>query len=486
MFIIPVGNRVDWKRPPVVTLLIILANSFVFFFLQAGNEQQDSKAYQYYFSSDLPIWELNRYQVYLDANQDYIHAQKIGEYITKKDANALTDMERDVKFMRDLHAGHVVTQEMPEYEKWTSQRSEYESMQSFTTRYVFHSDDPHLITELTSIFMHANFEHLFGNMMVLFLVGFIAESVVGKSLFLLAYIVSGFAGHLMFSLTLPGYSSLGASGAIAGMMGLYAVIFGLKKIDFFYQIGFYFDYVRAPAIALLPLWLGNEAYQFMFNKDSHIGYMAHFGGLIGGAMMGFTYLLFRSRQIKSNHEEVESRVTENLIFQRGMELLGMMEFKKALREFNMLREKHPNDTNLLLVIYRAAKFNPSSEDYHQAAIRLLTNYSENKETTEKIHSIFQEYSELSKPFPRLSSELIVNLAKKFSLSGHSDDAEKLLFILLAMEPTHKELPKLLLAIAYGFLREKRKDRLVETVQTLRRKYPHSSEAEAAASYLPML
>ena len=306
MFIIPVGNRVDWKRPPIVTLLLIAINCFVFFFLQAGDDAKDEKAAQYYFSSELPDWELNRYSEYLEKSGDAAKLLRFKGMLEKQDSYTLLIMERDAKFMRELHAGRIITSQAPEFAAWTAQRSKYESMRSFTTRYVYYVDDPSPVNAFTSAFMHGGFDHLFGNMVVLFLVGFLVETVIGKALFTLAYLVSIYASVIMFSLTAHGGSSLGASGAIAGVMGLYTVIFGVRKIDFFYSLGFYFDYVRAPAIALLPLWLGNELYQFLSEQGAHIAYMAHFGGLLSGATIGALYRWKRPALIEVSAEQMKS------------------------------------------------------------------------------------------------------------------------------------------------------------------------------------
>ena len=76
MFIIPVGDRVDWKRPPLVTLLLILINCGVYFFFQLGDERQDARAITYYFSSELPNIELHRYADYLEQKGKIPEAQK--------------------------------------------------------------------------------------------------------------------------------------------------------------------------------------------------------------------------------------------------------------------------------------------------------------------------------------------------------------------------------------------------------------------------
>jgi membrane associated rhomboid family serine protease len=483
MFIIPVGDRVSWKRPPVVTLLLILINCFVFFFFQAGDEKNDDKAMQYYFSSGLPNWELNRYSKYLEKEGDPGETQQFNEMLGKHDELTLMVMERDAKFMHELHAGHIITPQDTEFAAWTAQRGEYESRRSFTSRYVYQVDENDQIKLFISAFMHGGFDHLFGNMVVLFLVGFMVESVIGKALFLLAYLVAIFASAYMFSLTAPGSSCLGASGAIAGVMGLYTVIFGLKKIDFFYSLGFYFDYVRAPAIALLPLWLGNELYQFFTEKGAHVAYMAHFGGLLSGAIVGVLYRWQRPALIESHHQEVESKEMDGKAFQLGMDYLGEMEFQKALGIFKTLQEKHPHDTNLTRLVYSAAKSDPSSEDYHRAALKLLASPAMDAATSTLTHTVFQEYLNCAKPSPRLGQDLIARLAKRFAGSNHCDDAEKLASLLQRMAPQHAALPGVMLALARGHYREQHKDKFEATLQVLISKYPQSIEAETAAGML---
>lgn len=483
MFLIPVGNRVDWKRPPVVTLLLILINCFVFFVLQAGDERSDEEATRYYFSSELPKWEFDRYSAYLESKGDPAEIQEFGDMLRGGNNDTLMVMERDAKFMRELHAGHVITPRAPEYSRWAAQRGKYESMRSFTTRYVFQVDDPGFVNSTVSAFMHGGFDHLFGNMVVLFLVGFLVESVIGKALFTLAYIVSIYAADAMFALTAPGSAALGASGAIAGVMGLYTVIFGLRKIDFFYSLGFYFDYVRAPAILLLPLWLGNELYQFLNEQGAHIAYMAHFGGLLSGAMMGVLYRWRKPALIESRHQEVESKEIDGKTFQHGMDLLGAMEFQKALSVFKSLQERHPDDTSLARLTYQAAKADPSSEDYHRAALRLLALPEANTDTSGQTHAIFHEYMCSAKPFPRLGHDLSAKLAKHFAESSHCEDAEKLAGYLRQAAPRHAELPAVLLALARGYYREQRKDKFEEILQSLISQFPDSREAETATAML---
>lgn len=486
MFIIPVGNRVNWKRPPVVTLLLILVNCFVFFFLQSKDDRQELKAGEYYFSSDLPAWELNRYPAYLENAGDFIKSQHVRQLIEKRDSLVLDIMDQDAKFIRELRAGHVITAEAPEYAAWREQRKKFDSLRSFTTRYVFYVDNPTLLNSFTSAFMHGGFDHLFGNMVVLFLVGFLVESAIGRVMFILGYVVSIFAADFVFALTAHGGASLGASGAIAGVMGMYTVTFGLRKIDFFYSLGFYFDYVRAPAIALLPLWLGNELYQFLSEKGAHVAYMAHFGGLVGGAIMGTLFRRLRPAQIEEQHEAAENKEMDKEAFQRGMNHLGAMEFKKALVIFKSLQEKHPDDMNLARLVYRAAKADPASEDYHRAALRLLSAPGKDEATSGQVHTLFREYMSSAQPFPKLGHDLTAKLAKRFAAAGQCEDADKLASFLQRSAPRHAELPAVLLALANGYHRAQNMDKLKATLQSLTSQFPGSKEAETAARMSSLL
>jgi membrane associated rhomboid family serine protease len=484
MFIIPVGNRVDWKRPPVATLFLILINCLVFFVLQSGDERAESKATQYYLTSDLPGWEYPRYADYLERQNALDERRNFLVLSVRRKEAALFMMESDARFIRMLKDEQIITAVDAEFKAWKSERHRYKTMRSFTSRYVYEVDDPRAVTMLVSAFMHGGIDHLIGNMLVLFLVGFLVEAVVGKPLFLLAYFLSIGTATLVFSLTAaPGVAALGASGAIAGVMGLYAVIFGLRKIDFFYSIGFYFDYVRAPALLLLPLWLGNELFQFLSERHAQIGYMAHFGGLLGGAIIGVPYRWLKSRTLAEQHQNVERDELESQAFQRGMDHLGAMEFRKALDIFKPLQAKHPTDIKLKWLVYRAAKGEPASEDYHRAAIALFSSRTRSADSDEKIHQLFHEYLDMARPAPRLRPDLLADLAKRFADANYQEDAEKLSALLQRAAPDHRALPAVLLALARGYYRAQRKEKFEATLGILMHQFPDTEEAQAADGML---
>ncbi len=82
-------------------------------------------------------------------------------------------------------------------------------------------------------------------------------------------------------------------------MGMYAVLYRLRRIRFFYQLFFYFNYVTAPALILLPAWIANELLQHLLGGQG-IAYMAHLGGLLTGAALMAAAMRLAARRARSS------------------------------------------------------------------------------------------------------------------------------------------------------------------------------------------
>src|SRR5690606_37235329 len=125
-----------------------------------------------------------------------------------------------------------------------------------------------------------------GNMVVLAVVAVGVEAAIGSFNFLLCYLVCGLVGGLLYTLTNLGSHMplVGASGSISGVLGMYAAIYGMRKIRFFYSAIFYFGYFTAPALVILPVWILWEVANAIWGDTSGIAYWAHAGGLICGGL----------------------------------------------------------------------------------------------------------------------------------------------------------------------------------------------------------
>ena len=161
------------------------------------------------------------------------------------------------------------------------------------------------LTLLTSMFMHGGFGHIFGNMLYLWIFGDNVEHRFGHTAFLAFYLVSGLvASGAQIALDPDGLvPSLGASGAISGVLGAYLVLYPRNKVNaiFFVRV------VSVPAIVVLGLYIVMQFVNgwgsfFATEQTGGVAYAAHIGGFVAGVAMG---LVFRARGTKE-HESVLS------------------------------------------------------------------------------------------------------------------------------------------------------------------------------------
>jgi membrane associated rhomboid family serine protease len=159
---------------------------------------------------------------------------------------------------------------------------------SVDQRYGFVPARQRLTAYLTSTFLHVSWWHLIGNMWFLWLAGFVLEDAWGRPLYLLVYLAAGaaacqFDAWANLGSTIP---SVGASGAIAGLMGAFLIRFPKMKIRmmWFFDLGLFpFRRFWMRAYWLLPIWVLMEINYGMGPGDG-IGHWAHVGGFIFGAV----------------------------------------------------------------------------------------------------------------------------------------------------------------------------------------------------------
>jgi membrane associated rhomboid family serine protease len=140
---------------------------------------------------------------------------------------------------------------------------------------------------ITSMFLHAGLLHLGGNMLFLWIFGNNVEDRMGPALFLLFYLVGGVVAGLGHILSDPQSITpvIGASGAVAAVMGAYLVWWPRAKVTtliFFFLI----TWISIPAFVFLGIWFG---LQFLTNPDSGVAWVAHVAGFVFGALVALPF-----------------------------------------------------------------------------------------------------------------------------------------------------------------------------------------------------
>ena len=168
----------------------------------------------------------------------------------------------------------------------------------------------HLYTLFTSMFLHGGWLHLLGNMMFLWVFGRNVEDLIGSGSYLGFYLVCGLAAGILQVVTSP-YSripTIGASGAIAGVMGAYLIKFPRARIVTLVPIIIFITTVEIPAWIMLAWWFVIQLFSGFgsFSNASYNGggtaWFAHVGGFVSGMLLIRAFAVKR-RQWRPWHEE---------------------------------------------------------------------------------------------------------------------------------------------------------------------------------------
>ena len=148
---------------------------------------------------------------------------------------------------------------------------------------------PHVwLTLLTSMFMHAGFWHLGGNMLYLYIFGNNIEDILGPVKFILFYLASGFMAHALHIASDPGSTipTIGASGAVSGLLGAYLIAYPRARVLTLVFLGFFIRMAVLPAFVVIIMWF---VIQFIFGlaslggaAEGGVAWFAHIGGFLGG------------------------------------------------------------------------------------------------------------------------------------------------------------------------------------------------------------
>ena len=142
----------------------------------------------------------------------------------------------------------------------------------------------------TAMFIHGGWMHLIGNLMSLWIFGDNVEDRMGHGRFAVFYVLAGLAGNLAQTAAVPGSTVplIGASGAIAGVMGAYLVLFPYSRILVLVFLFVYVDLIEIPAVMFLGFWfvmqLLSGVGQLANIPGANVGFWAHIGGFLTGVL----------------------------------------------------------------------------------------------------------------------------------------------------------------------------------------------------------
>jgi membrane associated rhomboid family serine protease len=148
------------------------------------------------------------------------------------------------------------------------------------------------ITDIfTSMFMHAGLAHIGGNMLYLWIFGDNVEDSMGSGRYILFYLVGGLVASITHVITNPGSQipTVGASGAIAAVLGAYLVLYPQSKVLTIIPLGFFIRMTLVPASIVLGFWFLLQFFSGVLSLGGPdvggVAFWAHIGGFVAGVVM---------------------------------------------------------------------------------------------------------------------------------------------------------------------------------------------------------
>jgi len=146
------------------------------------------------------------------------------------------------------------------------------------------------VTIFTSMFLHGGFLHLAGNMLYLWIFGNNIEDRLGHIRFLIFYLLSGVIAAYAHAFSAPGSTipMVGASGAVAGVLGAYLLLYPHAKVHTLIFFGFFVDIIRVPALIVIGFWGIIQLINGLISKglmaQGGVAWFAHIGGFLFGLL----------------------------------------------------------------------------------------------------------------------------------------------------------------------------------------------------------
>jgi membrane associated rhomboid family serine protease len=313
---------------------------------------------------------------------------------------------------------------------------------------------PNPIAFLTHMFLHGGWLHLLGNLFILYLAGPFIEDVWGRGVYSAFYVVAGLAGALLFMLRHADVAVplIGASGAIAGVMGAFLIRYWHVQIHFFYMFGFIIrGTFSAPAWTMLPLWFVEQFFLAVMTESAMAGggvaYWAHVGGFAFGVGAA---LLMKRYQVEERyiHPAIDAQVNRTLVDNSALD--QAMEAKAAgntEQAFTLLAAEaaaHPGNRDTALALWNVATEQGRAVEAVPVMLRTIRDEIREGEPDEAVG----HWCELIQTVHDVPAEpmLLLRLAHHLVETGRQKEAAAALRLAL-LDPEGKLTPALMLRIA---------------------------------------
>jgi membrane associated rhomboid family serine protease len=443
-------SQMTARRWPVITFALIALNVIAFLLTNSALEEDSQK-----------LSEAKVHILMLAAAHPEVTIQEPARDFVEKFKEAKPKVWKELQrpdrpiedaFDARIRAFDFMSDIQVEMDTLAAQYAELQA-NSITQKYAFILAEHKPLTYLTSMFLHGGWMHLIGNMWFLWLAGFVLEDVWGRPLYAVFYLIAGFAATQFYLWTNPGSltPTLGASGAVAALMGAFLVRYPKLKIEMAWILilGFRLRFFRFNMAAywLLPLWLASEIFSgTLFGTSSGVAHWAHVGGFVAGAIFALM-LKFTGVDAKMNKAidaEVSWQAAPEIV--QATELLDTNNVPEAIEVLETYLQEHPDSVDACVLLEQAFWRTGEVHAYHDTVVRSIELYLKTNDGAAALNA-FDAFVQSNGDREQLSPATWLKLARAAEAGDRVEQALNEYKLLAQSYPEHKESLQAQLAAA---------------------------------------
>jgi len=414
--LIPLGHEnMRGRRWPVVTIAIIALNVFIFLGTHGSMDRQAPEMFEA--RTHILMLAALHPELKLPAK-----AQELVTSFQTRNPSLWQEMKNPNRDVEDAWDARIRLQEKPEVlqEEMDSLSSRYAELESGSIlgRYAFVPARPSGMSYITANFLHAGWLHLIGNMWFLWLAGAVLEDTWGRILYPAFYLIAGALALQVHALVNAGSltPAIGASGAIAGLMGAFLVRFPTTKLDMAWVLMYRIYRFKAAAYWLLPMWLLTEIfYGSLFGQLSGVAHWAHIGGFVFGALIA---LAVRASGLEQMAEkQIQEKVTwvSHPLLAEATEQLAKKQLDDAASTLRRLIQEKPDSIDAYRMLQNICWRKNDLPGYREAVEKLI----ELELKASNFQEAWEAYQELKRSgAAKISARVWLELCRQ--IETHSD------------------------------------------------------------------
>jgi len=310
-----------------------------------------------------------------------------------------------------------------------------------------------------------------------------AESALGYWIAPVAIALTTLVAWLLASTTMQTDLTMQLGGFSTAVVGFIVGLFLIRRIRTFYLLPGRMNQVALPALTILVVWLFVEL--GIRAVDASWPILLRFQQLAAGFLVGVLFSALKLMRSGTMGSRLRAMSVEDGLAQ-ARSLVAAHELKPARRLLAELAQQHPESQELIEMRYSVWKFDPTDQQFHEAAALLLNRGGVDADTHNYVERFYKDYLAVTQGQPNLPMGLHLRLGERFARAGDLKLAANIMNPYLQRDLKHEALPGAMITLAECYIDANRPRQALRFAELVSVQFPGTSESQRARRIMRQL